>query len=175
MIPYIVKIIKNQQSITLSADGNIDYDNYLWSALYKLVKVLKEGFVSKEELSIKLSNDHSFFSLYEENSYSNLVIDLDHNLMDMPIIPIYEFNEVNPAECCIAIKNINDKFYAVYEDGSEYQMANVNFDDVSLLRKKQVTIDEFLKVSSFIASIIKTPDDSDFILNNELVMRFNNI
>lgn len=175
MIPYIVNIIKNNKTISLKADSNIDYDNYLWACLNQLVKLLKEGFASSEELTNKLNEVSSYFSICKEDNYSNLVIDLDNNLMDMPSIAIYEFDEVNPNECCISLKIDDNKVYAVYEDGSTYLMQNVNFDDVNLLKKKQVSIDEFIKVSTFISSIIKTPDDSDFVLNNQLVIRFNNI
>ena len=172
MSNYTVKIIKNNQTIiTLAANQNIDYDNYLWWQLSKLVKVLKNGFTSKEDLVSKIEKNVEHFQPSKESDYSNLIIDLDNNEMDKPLVPLYRFEDVNQNNCCIDLLKEDNQYFAVYEDGSKYQMQNVNFDCV-LLNKEKVTLDEFIKVADFIDSLV-IEDETDYVLNNQLVMRFN--
>ena len=102
-----------------------------------------------------------------------LTIDLDANTVDMPLFPLYKFEEVEPDMCCISLKLKDGKYYSVYEDGEEYEMYYVTFDRVDLLKAKKLTIDEMMIVINFVNELVDKYNDTDFILNNELVIRFN--
>ena len=52
-------------------------------------------------------------------------------------------------------------------------MPKVAFDDVELLRKQMATLQGFKKVCDFVNELVDKYNDTDFVLNNELIIRFN--
>ena len=173
MYEYQVTIKNNNKIICTVGANSIDYDNILWWQLAKLVRTVKKGFSSKEELLNKIENETEYFHRTRSNSKSNITIDLDKNTMNKPYFPLYQPEEVCPEVCCISLKTKNGKYYAVYEDECENEMPNVSFNKVNLLNKPVVTLDEFLTISEFVDSLVYTGENTDYVLNNELIIRFN--
>ncbi len=172
MNTYIIKIIKNQKTfMTLCADNNVNYDNCIWWQLSKLVKLLQSSKLAKDELISEIEKNVEYFRCYVEIDHADLVINLDTNTMNKPSVPVYRFNEVKQETCCIDLLKENGQYFAVYEDGSKYQMKNVNY-NYDLLIANEVTLDEFISIADFIDSLV-AGDETDYILNGEKVMRFN--
>lgn len=169
---YIIRIIKNQKPfITLCADSNVNYDNCIWWQLSKLVKLLKTSQANKDELLNEIREHIEYFHFCTEVAHIDLTINLDTNTMDKPLVPLYRFDDVKQAVCCIDLLEENEQYFAVYEDGSKYLMKNVNY-NYDLLSASKVTLDEFISIADFIDSLV-AGDETDYILNGEKVMRFN--
>ncbi len=95
--------------------------------------------------------------------------------MNKPVVPLYKFDQVKPEECCVSLLRDGDDFYAIYDESEEsILMRKVSFEKLDLLSKKEVTLDQFIEISDFI-NILTENDESDYVLNNQLVLRFNNI
>lgn len=168
---YTVKIIKNKQTLLLlAANDTICDDNFLWWKLGELVDLCQKG-----ELSIKTISQKTevFFEIKDNDQFEcDVVVDLDNQTITKPFFPIYSFDEVNPETCCISLVKKGDKFYSKYDDGSEYEMKHVSFDCEDLLHKKIVSFSDFKKISEFVISITEG-NETDFVLNNHCVIRFN--
>ena len=174
MSKYTIQIKTNIQNIcTLAANENINYDNILWWQLNVLALTLKDKLFSHQDLLKRIEAACPYFKGIDSADHYDIVINLDTNTMNKPNVPLYRFDEVNQKECGIDLLIEVDNYFAVYEDGQKLPMKKVEF-DVDLLRKEIVTIDEFIEISGFIDELTKE-DESDFILNNQLVLRFNNI
>ncbi len=171
MYDYIIKITKEKKIICALGLANADSDNYLYDQLDELVRIVKRGFENKEQLLSDVYKTTNFEEV-KEFDCSNDVLDLDNHTIRKPFFPLYEINEVTPEECCISLRVNGKDYYSIYEDGSEYLMEHVAFDDVDLLRKEIVTLDEFLKISNFVKEITKD-GETDFVLNDKLIIRFN--
>ena len=174
MNDYNLTIKKNNQVMCTVGGHNVNYDNYLWWQLEKLINIVESGFDSKEDLISKIESNTEYFRESDEEYEDNPVLDLDNMTIDMPVFPVYKQEEVSPEECCINLKTIDGELYADYGDDEVYLMDHVSFDDVSLLTKKNVSIEEFKKVCRFVSSIIED-DKTDFVLNESLIIRFNNM
>ena len=173
MSTYTVQIKKQNTIITFNANSNINYDNILWWELSKLVKILKKEFTSNEDLIQEIENNSGYFKMGTAD-HTDLVIDLDQNTMDKPMVPLYKFDEVNPANCCIALRKEGNNYFAIYDEDEQYLMNKVSFAKLALLNKDQVTLDEFIEIADFINTLTEN-DESDYVLNDQLVLRFNNI
>lgn len=171
---YTIKIEKNNKVICAFGSKNMaGYDNVQWWQLTKLVTILKNGFDGKDDLINKVEEGTDYFH-NTENPYEDCeIIDLDNNTIDMPYFPLFDPSEVSHDECGIDLRIDGDKYYAVYEDGEEYEMPHVIFNRVDLLKAKKVSLDEFLLVAKFVNDLIDKYNDTDFVLNNELIIRFN--
>lgn len=168
---YIISIKKENKIICALGLRKADSDNFVFDQLGELVRLVKAGFASKEELVNKANASTSFIEANEYN-YCQGTLDLDNNTIGKPFFPVYEIDEVCPEECCISLRRDGDNYYAIYEDGIENLMEHVSFSDVGLLRKDIVTLDEFLKISNFVRELTKD-GETDFVLNNKLIIRFN--
>lgn len=168
---YTVKIIKNKQTLLLlAANDTICDDNFLWWKLGELVDLCQNNKLSIKEIAQKTK---VFFELQNDNqTIFDVVVDLDSQTITKPFFPIYNFEEVNPETCCISLVKKGDTYYSKYDDGSEYEMKNVDFDCEDLLHKKIVSLSDFKKISEFVISITEG-NETDFVLNNHCVIRFN--
>lgn len=173
MYDYTIKIKKDNKIICAVGGHLISYDNILWWQLDKLVKIATSPFKTKRELLKRIESETEYFREAKTFYKKDPVLDLDNMTIDMPYFPLYKPEEVCPEDCCISLKIKDGKYYAVYEETDEYPMEYVEFDDVALLKKKRATLNEFQKVCDFVNTIIKS-DETDFVLNNELIIRFNN-
>ena len=174
MFDYTIKIKKDDKIICVFGSKNMaGYDNVQWWQLDKLVSVVLSGFENNEGLVKKVEELTEYFHLADEAFEDSAVLDLDNNTITMPYFPVYKPEEVSPEMCCIKLRKDGDNYYAVYEDGEEYLMPKVEFDDVKLLKKQTATLSEFKKVCDFVNGLVDEYNDTDFVLNNELVIRFN--
>ena len=173
MYDYTIRIKKDNRTICAIGANHLQYDNVIWWQLAKLVKIVSGGFATVEQLAKMIEDGTEYFHQAAEYADSDPVLDLDSETIDMPWFPVYKQEEVCPEECCISLKIKDGKYYSVYEDGEEYLMNNVEFDDADLLKKRTVSLKEFKKVCDFVDRIIMN-DETDFVLNKELIIRFNN-
>ena len=164
--------IKKENKIICVLNGRyvMDYDNFQWSELALLVNVARKGFKDKEEFLKNLEEAGSRFYEVEAGSSDSPILDLDTNTFILLSFPIYKFEEVNKDNCCIDLLKKDDRYYAVYED-EEVLMNYVSFDK-DLLTKTTMTFDELSKVNDFVNSLLDT-GYTDFVLNNECVIRLN--
>lgn len=149
------------------------YDNVQWCQLDKLVEIVKKGFTNKEELVKNVEAGTEYFHYTEKAFDDNVILDLDNNTITVPYFPIYSPEEVSPEMCCINLRKDGDDYYSIYEDNEEYLMPKVEFSDVELLRKQVVSLSEFKKICNFVNSLINQYNDTDFVLNNTWIIRFN--
>lgn len=172
MNDYTIKIIKNGKAICAFGGHNMNYDNVLWWQLSELLKILKEGFNSKKELVEKVEQETDYFR--EDNDYDETTpeIDLDNQTISLPFFPIYKLNEVSKENCCIDLEKNNDEFYAVYDEDEKYKLEKVLFRNLELLKKNRVSFEEFKLISSFVDELL-SKGETDYLLNNKFVVRFN--
>ena len=173
MLDKTIQIKKDNQIIcVLGSKYTLGYDNFIWVELFKLVNIVKEGFNSVSELINRIESNTRFVNM-EGASDAELALDLDSSTIDMPLFPIYKPGEVNKENCCIDLKIKDGKYYSVYEDDEEYEMEYVTFDGEELLFTKNASIDNFLKVANFVIELINKYNDTDYVLNNKYIIRFN--
>ena len=173
MKDYTITVKRNNQKICSVGGCNMNYDNVIWWQLNKLVEIVQSGFETKDDLISKIENGTEYF--HEDNDLPNNdapILNLDSKTIEVPFIPVYRPEEVSKEECCIDLKIRDGEYYSVYDDDEEYKMEKVEFDDVELLRKRTMSFDEFAKVSAFIDKLIVS-GETDFVLNNRLIIRFN--
>ena len=174
MFDYTIKIKKDNKIICVFGSKNMaGYDNVQWWQLDKLASVVLSGFENKDDLVKKVEESSEYLCLSNEVFDDSAVLDLDNNTITMPYFPVYKPEEVSPEVCCIKLRKDEDNYYAVYEDGEEYLMPKVEFDNVELLKKQTVTLSEFKKVCDFVNGLIDEYNDTDFVLNNTLIIRLN--
>lgn len=174
MFDYTIKIKKNNKIICVFGSKHMaGYDNVQWWQLDKLVRIVKEGFIDKNDLISKIVEGTEYFSSSEESYEDSPIIDLDNDTIDMPYFPIFKPTEVCKEDCCIDLRIDGDKYYAVYGDGEEYEMPHITFNCVDLLKATKLSLDEFLIVSKFVIDLVEKYNDTDFVLNEELIIRFN--
>lgn len=171
MKDYTIAIKKNNEIICTVGGNNMDYDNVIWWQLSKLLEIVEKGFNSKDELASVIESETEYFELTDDANES-AILDLDNKTISLPTFPLFNLEEVCPEECCISLKIKDDQYYAVYEDGQEYLMENVEFDDVKLLKKENVSLEEFKKISNFVDKLIIN-GETDYLLNHKHVIRFN--
>ena len=170
---YVLNVYQNEEFLFAIGGNNMNYDNYIWWQLEELIKVVRTNKGSKEELLKEIQKNAVYFRfVFDEFQEDEPIIDIDKETIDMPYVPLFQFDEVCKAECCIDLVKKEDGYYAEYEEGDLFKMENVEFDE-ELLRKTKVSFEEFLTISNFINSIQELENDTDFILNNSLVLRLN--
>ena len=173
MLDKTIQIKKDNHIIcTLGSKNILGYDNFIWCQLGLLVNIINRGFKNVEDL-FKEIEEKTYFVKMENEGEAELTLDLDNLTIDMPYFSIYKPSEVNKENCCIGLKKVDDEYYSIYEDDEEYLMNKVTFNDINLLNKKKVTLDEFSKIEEFVDGLIEEYNDTDFVLNNELIIRFN--
>ena len=173
MFDYTIKIKKENKIVCAFGSKNMNSDNVQWWQLDKLVNIATNGFIDQADLIKKVEEGTEYFHFAEEPFDDSALLDLDNGTITMPYFPLYKPEEVCPEECCISLRKHGDDYYSVYEDGEEYIMPKVEFDEVNLLTKKVVTLAEFKKVCAFVNGLIDEYNDTDFVLNNEWIIRFN--
>ena len=175
MFDYIINIKKNGRIICSFGSKNmVGYDNVQWWQLDKLVSICNFGFNDVKSLINQVESETEYFHFVKEPISNDSTLDLDNETIEMPSFPIYKKEDANPNECCISLKEINGQIYADYGDEELYLMKHVSFDNVDLLMKRTVTLNEFKKVCNFVDALLST-EDTDFVLNNNYVIRLNNV
>ena len=170
---YVLNVYKNEEFLFAIGGNHMYYDNVIWWQLEELIKVVKSNVKAKEDLIKEINENAGYFRyVLNEVQVDEPSIDIEKEVIDMPYVPLFQFNEVCIADCCIDLVKKEDGYYAEYDDNEQYKMEYVEFDE-NLLRKDKVTFEEFLKISNFINSIQDLDNDTDFILNNNLVLRLN--
>ena len=170
---YILNVYKNGKFLFAIGGKHMAYDNVIWWQLEELVKVVKEYKGSNIELLKEIQSNAVYFAFVLDEVYEGEpIIDVEKQIIDMPYVPLYEFEEVNGVDCPIKLVEKEDGYYGDYEDGDLYKMEYVEFDE-ELFRKGRVSFEEFLKVADFMNSIQDLENDTDFILNNKKVLRLN--
>ena len=172
MYEYLISIKNNNKIICTVGANNLEYDNVLWWQLEKLIKIVKEGFNSKEDLLSRIENKCEYFHRTKTSKNCNVLIDLDKGIMNKPFFPVYKPEEVSKENCCIDLKIKDGKHYAVYEE-EEFPMEYISFKKPELLNKKEVTLDECLEITEFVSSLLNPSEITDYVLNNESIIRFN--
>ena len=172
---YVLNVYKNEEFLFAIGGKHMNYDNVIWWQLEELLKVVKSNKGSKEELLKEIQSKATYFRFVFDKVYEGEPsIDIEREVIDMPYMPLYEFEEVDGIDCIIKLVKKEDGYYAEYDDGEQFKMEYVEFEE-ELLRKERVSFEEFLKVSNFMNSIQDLENDTDFILNNKLVLRLNSI
>ena len=176
---YTLNIYNNGTYICTLGANHLYYDNWLWWKLSELIKTYENQEISKESLSKAFETIGFFYVIDEEDAskYASDSIDFGKRTITLPDIPVYEFDEVEDNTPIKIIKRA-DKYFAKYEDfDEELPMNHVSFNRTDLFNKKVVTFDEFALIANFIITIQDEhpENDTDFILNNTLVLRLNNI
>lgn len=174
MFDHTIVIKKDNKILCAFGSRNMAcYDNVHWWVLKELVEIISNDFTSVKELieNVEIKTEYLHFTneYYDDSD----VVDLDNNTLTMPYFPLYKPEEVSMDECCIDLRRDGDNYYAIYEGGQEYLMPHVQFDDVELLRNKVLSIEKFKKVADFVLNLIEKYNDTDFVLNNTLIIRFN--
>ena len=174
MFDHTIVIKKDNKILCAFGSKNMaGYDNVHWWVLEKLVGIISNGFTSVEALIKNIEETTVYLHPTTEPYGDSDVIDLDNNTLTMPYFPLYNPEEVSKENCCIDLRKEGDDYYSIYEDGEGFLMPHVQFDDVELLRKSVVSIDEFKKVANFVNGLIDEYNDTDFVLNNTFIIRFN--
>lgn len=172
-VDFVVSIKKDNKVFCKLGGKHTAYDDIMWWQLEKLVKILEEGFESKEDLVEKVESETEYLHLTCDEYDADCEIDLDNQTVVLPFIPLYRPEDVCKEECCIDLKVIDGKYYAVYDVDDEYPMTYVYFEKEELLDKKNVSMNEFKEITTFINNIINEYNDTDFVLNDKFILRFN--
>lgn len=171
MLCSAYRIIKDGKTAFVLGERYVcGFDNYEWENLVAVLDILSNN--SLEDAKKKIDEETNF-TVVGDCDYDIQVINLDDKTIDMPYFPVYEPSEVSRDNCCIDMRIDGDKYYAIYDDGDEYEMPHVTFDRVDLLKAKKVNFDEFMLVAKFAIELMGDYGDSDFVLNKELIIRFN--
>ena len=167
-----IKIKKNNKIICiLSSRYVMGADNFQWVELALLVEVASKGFKDKNQLLKNLKKVQSRFYEINNSNDDSLILDLDEGYITIPFFPIYEFKDVNKENCCIELAKKDNHYYAIYED-EEVEMPEINYKNYNIFNKTKVTFSECKEINSFVNSLLET-GYSDFVLNNERVIRLN--
>ena len=176
---YILNVYEDDKFLFAIGGSHMNYDNVIWWQLEELISVVENyKDYSKDELIKEITARASYFKLIKcgENEYKDEPkIDIGKRIIEKPYVPIFNnFDEVCEETPINKIIKKEDGYYSEYDVGDQYKMSHVEF-DTSLLYSTIVTFEEFLKIAKFIISIQDLENDTDFILNNSLVLRLNSI
>lgn len=172
---FIINVYYGEKFIcSLGANHTGGYDNVVWWKLEELIKTYEDKELTRELFEKTI--DHLPVNLCllpneDQPEYYADVIDFKNKVVSMPTMPIYKediFNEVWEGRA--TLRNENGKYYIVYSE-EEWALENIEFENVGLLYKQILTFDEFNIVNEFYSKLMES--DNEYLLNNNLIIKFN--
>ncbi len=176
---YTLNIYNNGTYICTLGANQLNYDNWIWWKLSQLIKAYCNQEITKINFEKAYDSIGFFYVLKDDNAeeIAENSIDFGKKTITLPKLCIYSFDQVKNNTPIEVIKK-GDKYFARYDDYDEdLPMENVEFESIDLFNKQEVSFEEFEHIANFIMSIQEecSENDTDFILNNDCVLRLNNI
>lgn len=173
-LDYILDVYYNDKLIIkLGAKYCGGYDNVVWYELKKLIDALKNKEITKAIVLDYINSNETYFIECTDDSYINSdKIDFTNQLITTPTKPIYSKEEfIDVWDGYVELLDINGKYHTKYDDDCIYPLKEIEYADVDLLMKDELSFDEFDKIYQFYDYLQDIGEE--FYLNKSKFLKFN--